>query len=90
MKIFLFVFASITFCSSSFAQSIAQTKNIIIITTDGFRWQEVFRGADSTILHNTHQVKDTALMCAQYWDDNVIERRKKLMPFFWNVIAKQG
>ena len=90
MKICLFVFASITFYISSFAQSIAQTKNIIIITTDGFRWQEVFRGADSTILHNTQQVKDTALMCAQYWDDNVIERRKKLMPFFWNVIAKQG
>ncbi|MEI6088614.1 MAG: phosphoglyceromutase, partial [Bacteroidota bacterium] len=44
----------------------------------------------SNILHNPKQVKDTALMCAQFWDDAVAERRKKLMPFFWNVIAKQG
>jgi hypothetical protein len=90
MKILLICF----FCSAIFpqiyAQPEAQTRNIIIITTDGFRWQEIFKGADSTILHNVSQVKDTALMCAQYWDDNVLERRKKLMPFFWNVIAKQG
>lgn len=79
-----------TVCSSGFTQNAAQTRNIIIITTDGFRWQEVFRGADSNILHNVNQVKDTALMCEQFWDDDLIERRKKLMPFFWNVIAKKG
>ncbi len=90
MKSFLFVFIGMAIGFCTMAQPKAQTRNIIIITTDGFRWQEVFRGADSSILHNTNQVKDTALMCEQYWDENIIERRKKLMPFFWNVIAKQG
>ncbi len=30
-----------------------QTENIIIITTDGFRWQEVFKGMDSAIANNS-------------------------------------
>jgi hypothetical protein len=90
MKTFHFVFFCFAISSISLAQSKGQASNIFIITTDGFRWQEIFRGADSNILHNPNQVKDTALMCAQYWDDAVTERRKKLMPFFWNVIAKQG
>lgn len=90
MKTFQFVFFCFAISSISLAQPKAQTRNIFIITTDGFRWQEIFRGADSSILHNPNQVKDTALMCEQYWDANVSERRKKLLPFFWNVLAKQG
>ena len=90
MRTVQLVFFCFAFCSISFAQPKTSARNIIIITTDGFRWQEVFNGADSTILHNTNQVRDTALMCEQYWDDNISERRKKLMPFFWNVIAKKG
>jgi len=30
-----------------------QAENIIIITTDGFRWQEVFKGMDSAIANNS-------------------------------------
>lgn len=90
MKTLQLVFFCFAICNFSLAQPKATTRNIFIITTDGFRWQEVFKGADSNILHNPNQVKDTALMCQQYWDDNVFERRRKLMPFFWNVIAKQG
>jgi len=30
-----------------------KTENIIIITTDGFRWQDVFKGMDSAIANNT-------------------------------------
>lgn len=90
MRTVQFVFFCFAISSIAIAQPKAQTGNIFIITTDGYRWQEVFRGADSIILHNPNQVKDTALMCAQYWDDALTERRKKLMPFFWNVIAKQG
>jgi hypothetical protein len=90
MRTILIVFYCFANCVISYAQPQAPSRNIIIITTDGFRWQEIFKGADSAILHNVNQVKDTALMCQQYWDDSFIERRKKLMPFFWNVIAKQG
>jgi hypothetical protein len=35
-------------------------------------------------------VQDTALLKQLYWDADVAERRKKLMPFFWNVIETKG
>jgi hypothetical protein len=29
-----------------------KTKNIIVITLDGFRWQELYRGADSALINS--------------------------------------
>ncbi|MBI2282624.1 MAG: alkaline phosphatase family protein [Bacteroidetes bacterium] len=73
----------------SVAQS-AAPRNVFIITTDGFRWQEVFRGADSLLIRDTACVKDTTLLCQQFWSDDPEERKRKLLPFFWNVIAQKG
>ncbi|MBS1917703.1 MAG: alkaline phosphatase family protein [Bacteroidetes bacterium] len=72
------------------AQIIPQTENIFIITTDGFRWQEVFAGADSTLINNTEFVEDTSIAKQLYWNENMQERRRMLLPFFWNVIAQKG
>ncbi|HVM87668.1 MAG TPA: hypothetical protein VMT76_05735 [Puia sp.] len=72
------------------AQSNTQTENIFIITTDGFRWQEVFTGADSSLIANNEFVKDTSVAKELYWHKDMSERRKMLLPFFWNVIAKKG
>jgi hypothetical protein len=89
MKLPLFL-AAIFFCSIVSAQTSLKTKNIFIITTDGFRWQEVFTGADSAIINNPEYVQDTSVIKDLYWAENAEERRKKLMPFFWSVIAKKG
>ena len=62
---------------------------VFIITLDGLRWQEVFTGADSALLNNSSFTASTNAK-AMYWAGSKEERRKKLMPFFWNVIAKQG
>lgn len=63
---------------------------IFIITLDGFRWEEVFKGADSALINDQKVTADTFLSRALYWHTNSGERRKKLLPFFWNVIARQG
>jgi hypothetical protein len=86
--IILFVFCF--FAKQSFSQTDTVSPNIFIITTDGFRWQEIFNGADSVILHNNHYVKDTALLKQMFWDTSADERRKMLMPFVWKTLAKQG
>ena len=64
--------------------------NIFIITTDGFRWQELFTGADSSLLFDKNYVTDTATLRYMYWSNDPGERRKLLMPFLWNYIAVQG
>lgn len=64
--------------------------NIFIITLDGFRWQEVFNGADESLINNEKYTPDAETIKAMYWSANTENRRKKLMPFFWNVIAAKG
>jgi hypothetical protein len=66
-----------------------KTKNIIIVTLDGVRWQEVFEGADSAILYNPEYVRDRNAQ-NQFWHTDQLERRKKLFPFLWKTIGEQG
>ncbi|HWB63961.1 MAG TPA: alkaline phosphatase family protein [Chitinophagales bacterium] len=75
---------------TGFAQTDAKTHNVIIVTFDGYRWQEVFGGAQKRIINSKKYTKDMPEVKAKYWDNDPIKRREKLMPFFWNVIAKQG
>lgn len=67
-----------------------QTENIIIVTLDGFRWQEVFGGADSSLIMDSTYVRDTASLKHQFWASSQDERRKKLLPFFWSIIQPHG
>jgi hypothetical protein len=64
--------------------------NVFIITLDGFRWQEVFSGADKKIMNDPDYTADASLAKKLFWDENKEQRREKLMPFFWNVIAHEG
>jgi hypothetical protein len=66
------------------------TENLIIVTMDGMRWEEIFGGADSAILHNPAYTHDRAETEKMVWDNNAEERRKKLYPFIWNIIAVNG
>lgn len=71
------------------AQQKHKTENVILITLDGFRWQEVFTGADSSFMKQQTFLKDPNIK-AKYWRDDQAERRKALLPFFWNTLATQG
>jgi hypothetical protein len=73
------------------AQQQAPAKNLIIFLMDGYRWRELYRGADSSIIFdNTFNHTDSAWTVEKYWDPNMAERRRKLMPFVWETFASQG
>ncbi len=68
-------------------------ENVIVITTDGLRWQELFGGMDSVIARKKQFVRrssDSANIFDRYWAATPVERRAKLLPFFWNILEKQG
>jgi hypothetical protein len=65
-------------------------QNLFIITTDGFRWQELFTGADSILINDEKYTQDRETTKSMYWSDDAADRRRKLMPFMWNVIAGRG
>jgi hypothetical protein len=74
---------------SAFGQAKLKTENIVLITLDGMRWQEVFNGADSSFIKQQTHLKDPDSK-KKYWRDDLVERRKALLPFFWNTIAAKG
>lgn len=67
------------------------TENIIILTLDGLRWQEIFRGMDSAIANNRDfNQDDSQYIHKHYWNEDPGERRKRIFPFLWTTIAKRG
>ncbi|MCC8409829.1 phosphoglyceromutase [Mucilaginibacter sp. UR6-1] len=85
-KIFLVLLGAMTL---GYAQAQTKTQNLIIVTLDGLRWQEVFRGADSVLVASTF-TGDKDGVKKKYWAATPGERRSILMPFLWSVISKQG
>ena len=68
-----------------------KTQNVVVIVTDGLRWQEVFRGAETALISDKPGgVEDVPATKAAFWRPTAGERREVLLPFFWTVIAKQG
>ena len=72
------------------AQLSSKTKNVFIVTIDGIRWQEIFKGADPSIIDNCRYTADVDLAKLMYLDSSAEQNRKKLLPFLWNVIVRKG
>ncbi|TFF38572.1 alkaline phosphatase family protein [Mucilaginibacter psychrotolerans] len=87
MKKLAFVLLAALAVSPAMAQR--KTKNLIIVTLDGMRWQEVYRGADSALI-NSKFTNDKEDVKKRYWAATPQERRAILFPFLWNTVAKQG
>lgn len=90
MKKLPLLFLSLFGLISVFGQQQLATRNVILVTFDGLRWQEVFTGADKRLINDRKFVNDTEDLKSQYWSSNPIERRKKLMPFIWGTVAEKG
>jgi len=74
------------------AQSALKTRNVVLIVSDGLRWQEIFSGADPTLLNETNGGiwdKEQDLR-REFWRDSPAERRRALFPFLWNTVAAHG
>ncbi|MEP6845195.1 MAG: alkaline phosphatase family protein [Panacibacter sp.] len=88
MQKLLLLFISLAVFSISFAQQ--KTENVVIVTLDGLRWQEVFKGVDSAIIVNKKFTGDSEQVTKKFWRDDINERRAQLFPFLWNTVAQHG
>ncbi len=67
------------------------TRNVVLIVTDGLRWQEVFSGAERRLMSRSlGGVGDTVSLIRDFWRDTPGARREALLPFIWGTVAKQG
>lgn len=66
-------------------------QNVILVMSDGLRWQEIFGGAEAGLMDKAHGgVEDEAALKKAFWRETPEARREALMPFLWGVIARQG
>ena len=63
---------------------------VVLIVTDGFRWQEMFGGADSTHMDKSSGVADTAGFRRMFWKSTPDERRRAIWPFLWSQVTTNG
>lgn len=70
----------------------SKIENVILISVDGLRWQELYGGAMDSIISNNELTKAEVIdtLKKRFLADTPEEAREKLMPFFWNTIAKEG
>jgi hypothetical protein len=66
-------------------------RHVVLVTTDGLRWEEVFGGADADLLNKqAGGVEKPDALKKEFWRPTPEERRAALLPFFWEVVAKEG
>ena len=84
----LFLFLFLIFNLQTFAQKKAD--NIIVITTDGFRWQEMFGGVDTTLANSRIFNEDgQAYIDEKFGDANALESRKNYCLLFGIQLLKK-
>lgn len=77
--------------AAAFAQPPRHTRSVVILMTDGLRWQEVFSGADPALLDKkSGGAANPEALRKHFWRETPEERRAALLPFFWSVVAPQG
>ena len=64
-------------------------RNIVVITMDGFRWQEMFTGAGADYFKKTKNGEPSADE-KRFWRASAEERRAVLLPFIWSTVAREG
>ncbi|SFV30823.1 hypothetical protein SAMN05660895_0899 [Thermoflavifilum thermophilum] len=90
MRRFFLLFLSSFLLVVYLAKAQQPARNLVIVTFDGLRWQEVFGGVDSVLMHDAAYTRDPDEMRRLYWDASPQVRREKLFPFIWGVMAHDG
>ena len=70
----------------------AGNQNVILITLDGARVEEIFEGLDRAVLTSTlakgQKIEDHPSY-KRFWAETAEERRVKLLPFFWGTLMRE-
>lgn len=87
MNPFLLGAALVLLAGTARAQPVSE--NVVVVTIDGLRFQEMFGGADEAYFkRDAKGIVDP--VSKKYAGATPEIRRATLMPFMWNVIANQG
>ena len=78
--------------SSQSVMAQGRTENVVLVTLDGARYQEVFGGLDRDLLQSTagKAPLESLTSYKKFWASTPEERRQRLLPFFWGTLMTHG
>jgi len=82
------LFVALIFCVTG-AKAQVKTENVILITVDGARTQEIFGGLDAEIFRSVDKNFEKTAAFKNYNAATAQGRRERLMPFFWKTLMTQ-
>lgn len=76
----------------SLAAQSERPRHVILVTLDGVRPEDFFGGMDSVVsaTDSLSGIAHLDQLRAAYWRPTPIERRRAVMPFFWDSLAPRG
>lgn len=90
MKINTCCLATLFFLVAYLRVCAQEVDNIVLITLDGLRWQELYSGAADSMMSNKELVKEMEVTKQMFGGETPEIRRQRLLPFFWDTIAQKG
>ena len=89
-SLFALLCIALVFNACNDKEDVVNQENVFLITLDGLRWQEVFYGIDSSLMNDDNYTESPSSLSDMFWDNDQDRRKQKLMPFFWDIVAKEG
>ena len=81
--------STVTACATGAQPSGDPGPRVVVVTIDGVRWQEVFRGADPAML-TAVATRTSPTTLAAFLRLGSDSARRALMPFLWGTVASRG
>ncbi|HEY3838325.1 MAG TPA: hypothetical protein VGL72_17220, partial [Bryobacteraceae bacterium] len=87
-------FLAAAMAAPAFGAARRKSRHIVLFTSDGVRWQDLFIGIDPELMHEKSAGMGTGTgpeaLRSELWKPTPEERRAALMPFFWNTLVPRG
>lgn len=80
----------VVFLYMASSTSVFAADNVVLITFDGLRWQEVFGGLDYRLASHEEYAEQSEKLMADFWAESAQGRAKKLLPFMHNTLFTRG
>lgn len=72
------------------AANVTAAENVVLITIDGVRWQEFFRGLDRELAEHPDYAARSEELMASFWREPAAERAGLVMPFVYDRFIREG
>jgi hypothetical protein len=72
------------------SQSVYAAENVVLITLDGLRWQELFRGLDANLANHEEYSGQSQLITERFQRRNPEQSAAAVFPFLHSVVFTQG